>query len=209
MTVDPFFEEPGTDPLWVPPEDRGQPGTAVGEFIITHRRAHQFVKRPGGKRGCGFQLTVSEECGAAKADPRHVGVPPSLNVFGSGANRFKYQGDKQLWESILTGLMSRAKVPKPLGAVYAEARVCFPDRRQRDQGNFRFILEKALGDALQKGGWLEKDDWDHYEFGNLARTYRKGESFTQVIIMPTWAWGPDGPPEPPEDSGAGQETLRV
>jgi hypothetical protein len=51
---------------------------------------------------------------------------------------------------------------------------CFPDRIRRDQGNFRYFIEKALGDALVAGGWLEfgglaDDDWDHYEFGGMTR----------------------------------------
>jgi hypothetical protein len=56
-----------------------------------------------------------------------------------------------------------------------------------DQGNFRYFIEKALGDALVAGGWLADDDWDHYEFGGLAKTYERGESWIKLMIMPVAA----------------------
>jgi hypothetical protein len=43
----------------------------------------------------------------------------------------------------------------------------FTLRRDRDEGNFRFFLEKALGDALQNGGWLKNDTPDQYRFSTV------------------------------------------
>jgi hypothetical protein len=39
-----------------------------------------------------------------------------------------------------------------------EGEVSFGDGRERDQGNHRVIVEKALGDALVRGGYLPDDD---------------------------------------------------
>jgi hypothetical protein len=63
--------------------------------------------------------------------------------------------------------------------------MCFPDRRRRDQGNHRFIVEKALGDALVAGGWLPDDTWEHYEFGGLAMRVERGESWTRLMLFPS------------------------
>jgi hypothetical protein len=145
--------------------------------VVQHVRLCAFRKKPGGARGCA-------ECGAAKADMRHVGTPASLNVHGSGANQYVYQAQKKAWAARLTELMEREGLPRPLVRVLAEGELIFPDRRKRDQGNYRFMLEKALGDALQEGGWLEDDDWDHYEFGGLRYSHEPGESATVVILHP-------------------------
>jgi hypothetical protein len=70
--------------------------------------------------------------------------------------------------------------------VYVEGEMTFPDRHKRDQGNFRFIVEKALGDALQQAGVIADDDWDSYEFGGLSKTYEKGVSRTRLLLMADW-----------------------
>ena len=56
-------------------------------------------------------------------------------------------------------------VPRGLASVKATATIRFKQRRRRDEGNFRVILEKALGDALVEGGWLSDDTADLYGFG--------------------------------------------
>lgn len=144
---------------------------------IEHRRGHRFEKRAN--RGCGI-------CGRAKTHPDHHGAPPSMNTLGSG-NQFAYQAAKKLWQQRLIVLLEASELPRPLGRVMVEGRVCFPDRIRRDQGNHRFFLEKALGDALTEGGWLADDDWTRYSFGDLAATYEKGESWTRLIVFPTAA----------------------
>jgi hypothetical protein len=64
-----------------------------------------------------------------------------------------------------------------------EGQCTFPDRTRRDQGNHRFMLEKAMGDALVAGGWLEDDDWSRYEFGGLSAVYEKGVSRTRLMVF--------------------------
>lgn len=169
------------DPLWTPPEARGQ----LQPFVIVHERHHPFVKRPARRSGC-------RTCGRARPHPDHLGHPTTLSTFTSTQNDRVYHSYKAAWETVLTGLLIDARLPKPLGRVFAEGVAGFPDKARRDQGNFRFLVEKALGDALTAGGWLEDDNWARYEFGNLAHAYAKGRSWTQIALFPSW---PDAPPQ--------------
>lgn len=59
------------------------------------------------------------------------------------------------------------RVPRGLSSVTATATIRFKQRRRRDEGNFRVILEKAFGDALVAGGWLADDTADLYRFGEV------------------------------------------
>ena len=65
--------------------------------------------------------------------------------------------------------------------------ITVPDRKRRDQGNHRFLLEKALGDALVAGGWLDDDDWARYEFGGLQMVYERGVSAMRLFVFPSEA----------------------
>ena len=140
--------------------------------------------------GCaGFRRQQGcEHCGLAKADLAHFGAPPSYNAVGTGRGSsgaaMVGANLKQAWERLLRELLAESGLPKSLGGVYVEGEITFPDRSRRDQGNYRVILEKALGDALVKGGWLKDDDWTRYEFGQLTQRYQLGESATRLTIFP-------------------------
>lgn len=142
------------------------------EFEIV--QDHPYRKRD--KRGCGV-------CGRARTHADHQGAPPSMRILGSG-NQFVYQAVKQTWQELLIRAMEAADLPRPLERIVAEGEVTFPDRRKRDQGNHRFFLEKALGDALTAGGWLVDDDWARYEFGGLSAVYEPQASRTRLILFP-------------------------
>ncbi len=142
---------------------------------IEHIRDHEYDGPPRGR--CA-------QCGKGKPDMAHVGVPFSLNVFASSRSEFVYLRAKQAWQDLFVGLLAAADFPT-CRRVVVEGELCFPDRRRRDQGNYRFILEKALGDALTEGGWLEDDDWTRYEFGGLAYRYEKGEAWTRLVLFPS------------------------
>lgn len=84
----------------------------------------------------------------------------------------------------------------PLGAgfrlerVHAEATLRFPSRRRRDEGNYRALLEKALGDALTgdvkawpEGRWLVDDTPEHFTFG--AVEFEIGPSSTELRLSCT------------------------
>lgn len=137
-------------------------------------RDHAFEKQA--KRGCGV-------CGGAKTAIQHAGAPPSMNVLGSG-NQFVYQAHKKAWQEALCQQLAACEMG-PVGRVVVEGEVTFPDRRKRDQGNHRFFLEKALGDALVVCGWLVDDDWERFEFGGLAQAHEKGVSRTRLLLFPS------------------------
>lgn len=151
------------------------------------RECHFKKKKPheDGRRRLGC-----ERCGKAKLDPCHLGTGGSFNAFGSGggghAGAGQWQGIKAQWEKVLDAKLREVGLPLGLGGVFVEGRMTFPDRAARDQGNFRVVLEKALGDVLQSGGWLEADDWTRYEFGGLAYAYVAGVSRTELRIYPRW-----------------------
>jgi hypothetical protein len=149
-------------------------------------RAHTPKKSatcPGSwPRGC-------ERCGANKSDPVHFGAPSSFNVWsGQGDNgAMAYKGEKDKWQSILLNLLRASDLPTGLGGVYVEGEITFPEfREDRDQGNFRVMVEKALGDALQDGGYITNDNWTRYEFGQLSMRIAPGESATRLTIFPRW-----------------------
>jgi hypothetical protein len=99
-------------------------------------------------------------------------VPPSLNRVASRGSRWAYSKAKREWQSNLEQLLMLVKLPRPVAHVEASAVLTFPVMRKRDEGNFRFMLEKALGDALVNGGWLEDDDADRFEFRKVR--FQKG-----------------------------------
>jgi hypothetical protein len=110
-------------------------------------------------------------------------TPPSLNdVVGQGHWR-RYHTVKKRWQAMLLEQLTAAEPPR-MRRVLVEGVVTFPDRRKHDQGNYRFVLEKALGDALQAGGYLHDDDWNSYEFGNLSADYEKGVRRTRLTLFP-------------------------
>lgn len=153
---------------------------------IQHTRDHEFDRT--GRKGARQKREKCVQCNRVYSNIAHHGVPPSLNLGGAGINGFVYDGYKQAWQKAFKDLIEEAELPRPLKAVSAEGMICFPTRRGRDQGNFKWLIEKALGDALQEGGWLADDEFYpevHYEFGGLAATYQKGQSWTRLMLFPT------------------------
>lgn len=103
-------------------------------------------------------------------------VPPSMNEksSGYGANHHAAARTKKTWEGIAMVMLLQGKVPKDLAWVRVSAVMRFPDKRKRDEGNFRLVIEKALGDALQGGGWLRDDTPDQYRFTQVSFDPEKG-----------------------------------
>jgi hypothetical protein len=149
------------------------------EIVVT-RRCHfkaKPVENGVKRRGC-------LRCNGHKSDPAHLGAPPSFNAFGRSGDGFVYAGLKQQWSRVLLPLLEASGLPKGLRRVVVEGEVSFPDRAKRDQGNYRVLLEKVLGDVLVDGGWLDDDDWDRYEFGNLQRRDEGRVSRTRLMLFP-------------------------
>lgn len=99
------------------------------------------------------------------------GTPPSMNRVGGQSDWRKFHREKKKWEGYCMIALLEAKVPKGLsnmrGHVKVTAELHFKTKRRRDEGNFRMILEKALGDALQLG-WIEDDTPEFYSFGEVT-----------------------------------------
>ena len=135
-----------------------------------------------------------ERCGRYKNDLAHFGAPPSFNAVsggrGTGSAAMVAANLKKTWEQILREAIRPTGLPKDLGKVFVEGTIVFPDRGRRDQGNFRVILEKALGDVLVSEGHLSDDDWSRYEFGQLSMEVEPGVSATRLAIFPQQERGP-------------------
>lgn len=152
-------------------------------------KANKVHHKPEKGGTCEFQRKLGcANCGGNKGAVEHYGAPKSFNVVASGqgsGNAMIYANMKKTWQELLTQKLVESRLPRGLGRVFAEGEITFPDQREdRDQGNFRIVIEKALGDALERGGWLPRDDWTHYEFGGLTQRYQKGESATRIVLFP-------------------------
>jgi hypothetical protein len=111
-------------------------------------------------------------------------TPPSMNQksSGYGANHHVAGRTKKNWEGIAMVMLLQAKVPKDLRWVRASAVMRFPDKRRRDEGNFRMVIEKALGDAMVGGGWLPDDTPDLYRFTGVEFDPEKGPKQTTITL---------------------------
>lgn len=95
------------------------------------------------------------------------GTPPSFNKIGYRSHWAVGRQEKLKWQGWIALALMEQKVPRRLKRVEVTAAVRFRQRRRRDSGNFRVILEKACGDALVEGAWLPDDDSDLYRFGAI------------------------------------------
>ncbi len=93
------------------------------------------------------------------------GTPKSFNQIGYRSHWSIGRAEKQRWEGFLGIALMEARVPRRLKRVEATATLRFKQQRRRDSGNFRPLIEKALGDILVTAGYLEDDTADLYSFG--------------------------------------------
>lgn len=105
-------------------------------------------------------------------------VPPSLNRVGSRGHWSQFHKRKKGWQQLLEGHLLEGtamdKFPARCVKVTVSGRLEFRHNRRRDEGNYRTLLEKALGDALvgnpaqwPEGRWLPDDTPEHYLFNRL------------------------------------------
>jgi hypothetical protein len=157
---------------------------------IEIRRDHPFRKRDKRwdfKKGAYVQPAGCDTCGKGRLTPAHLGAPPSLNEGGSGMNRMAFQSLKKAWQAALTDALEASGLERGLAGVTVEGLIGFPTRAERDQGNHRWMVEKALGDALVSGGWLQSDCFFpvcRYEFGGLQAVHHPGESWIRLSLFP-------------------------
>lgn len=122
-------------------------------------------------------------CGKAKGHDDHFGAPPSLNIFG-GRDPATYRSLIEQWKSVVLDRLREALPDERFAHVLVEGLATFPKASSgRDQGNHRVLIEKAVGDALEEGGWLVSDSWDHYEFGGLEQRVEPGVSATRLMLF--------------------------
>jgi hypothetical protein len=157
---------------------------------ITVRQDHPFRRRDkrwDEKKQKTIQPPGCAVCGRGKMAAEHLGAPPSLNEGGSGMNRMAYQSLKKAWQTVLTDRLNESGLERGLAGVTVEGLVGFPTRTERDGGNHRWMVEKALGDALVEGGWLSSDCFfptARYEFGGLQAVHAPGESWIRLSLFP-------------------------
>lgn len=119
------------------------------ELVIAQDHPYKAKPKPPGKTtrppGCKF-------CGAAKLSRAHLATP-SLND-PAALDRHLFNALKAAWQLVFSEELVASGLPRDtLGAVTVEGRIGFPTLIERDEGNFRWMIEKALGDALVLGFW--------------------------------------------------------
>lgn len=121
-------------------------------------------------------------------------VPPSLNKIATRGSRFATsRAKKDLQEQFHWELLLQ-RVPEGLRRVVASATLQFPTRHRRDPGNFSWLIEKSLGDALAPHDraaphrWLADDTADYFVFQTpITILPDRGPAFTEVRLI--W-WKP-------------------
>lgn len=140
--------------------------------------------------GTGHKASIPQGCAKCerfKKDEAHLELALSFNVLGSGASGggHVYDAQKAALEAMFTEAIDAAGMPRGLESVAVECHITFGDLKDRDEGNIRFFLEKALGDTLQAGGWIEKDTFypvRKYSFGQIQASYDP-EIVTELKLM--------------------------
>lgn len=95
-------------------------------------------------------------------------TPPSLNRVGTRSNHWAVRDAKNRWQGIFEQILMGANLERGRERIHATASLRLPVRRTRDEGNYRWMLEKALGDALVNGRWLPDDTPEHFTFGGVS-----------------------------------------
>lgn len=179
---------------------RATPGLALVPVSIEHTQVCKFKARACGncgktrpakahKKGPEFEHEYVKKmgcanCGKPKGSPDHVGAPASVNAYLQ-ASIFAYRAAKEQWHKTLRELLEKSELPGGLESVMVEGEVSFgPPEKVRDQGNHRFLIEKALGDVLVEEGYLPDDSWERYEFGRLELV-EEGVSRIRLTLFPT------------------------
>jgi hypothetical protein len=166
-----------------------QDAPSLEPVTFQHAREHKFVLEKG-KRGCGLVLGDGTRCAKAKNAVLHHGFPPSTNLFGSGADHWNYQDQKQRWMDLFEELLNASGLERGQGRIVVEGEWTFPRRAPRggrggpDAGNYRSPVEKYLGDALERGEWIAGDYWLAYQFDGASYRYEKDVCALRLTLFP-------------------------
>jgi hypothetical protein len=113
----------------------------------------------------------------------YADVPPSMNTNVGKGHWRPFHGAKKRWQGLFGMLLLKERIPRGATKVKARAHLRFPVRRQRDEGNYRTILEKALGDALQTVGIISDDTSEHFQFTDVIFEEERGANRTQITLI--------------------------
>jgi hypothetical protein len=111
-------------------------------------------------------------------------TPPSFQLGGVARNRFALDRSIKGWREIFGGLLLAVK-DRPRGCSHVECEVflTFPQRRRRDLENYRPVLSKALGDALQDVRVIPDDTSANWTL-TMVDIVEPGVHKTEVVV--TW-----------------------
>ena len=95
----------------------------------------------------------------------------------------RYRRKRNQWDGYIQALTMEAgnKLPRPLAHASVEAVLWFTTSRRRDEDNYRALLSKWAGDALQRTGHIADDTPDYYEF-NRVHFLQGDREATQLTI---------------------------
>lgn len=110
-------------------------------------------------------------------------TPPSFNRAGMSGSRWTLMKVVKQWREMLGMAMLAAAAPRDCNLVVATATITFPSRRRRDAENFRVVLSKALGDALQDYGAIPDDTAEYYRLADVELVVEPGVSRTSLRLV--------------------------
>lgn len=111
-------------------------------------------------------------------------TPPSFQIGSGkvGANRFTLGRAIKGWRETFGGLLLAVKDrPQGCSHVECEAFLTFPLRRRRDLENYRPVLSKALGDALQDVRVIPDDTSANWTL-TMVDVVEPGVHKTEVVV---------------------------
>lgn len=113
-------------------------------------------------------------------------LPDSFNKIGASGNWRAWQAKKKQWEARLVDMLCAQAVPQHTGMfARTTAILTVPDKRRRDAGNFGVVLEKALGDALQRAGVIEDDTPEYWSWTSVTFSHEPRVKATTIVLSLT------------------------
>jgi hypothetical protein len=113
-------------------------------------------------------------------------TPPSKNHLGKSGSRGGWRTERALvksWQGDLANLCLAEKVPRGCRFVAAEILLTFPRRAaKRDPENYRYVIGKALGDALQDAGVIDDDGPHRFAITGLRLIVEPQIARTTVVL---------------------------
>lgn len=111
--------------------------------------------------------------------------PPSMNDNAIRSNWRGFQDEKKSWQTEIELLLMVQQAPRRgYRRAMAGAFMRFQAKAaRRDKGNYAYLLDKALGDALDNFGAIPDDDALHYYFGGVEIESERGPDRTRIWVF--------------------------